>query len=596
MRVPIFYLCTALVSLAATARGAVPTNRIASADGVEIAYDIEGRGEPALVFIHGWAYDRRLWDAQVAAFRKTHRVIRLDLAGHGESGRTRKAWTMEAFGDDVAAVVRAAGLPRVVLVGHSMGALVALEAAARLKDRVAAVIPVDELLDAEARMPAEQQEAFLAEMRKDYAGTVEKSVPQYLFRPDSDPAVVQKVVAQVRAGDPQILTDALAQTWAYDKAKGMAAVSAPIRGLNADLQPTNVEVNRRYAPSYEAAILKGYGHYPMLENATAFNQELTGILAALGVGVKPPAALTLDVREWAVPWKDTRPRDPFMDAGGRVWFVGQVGDYLAHLDPATGKFTRVDLEKGTGPHNLVVDDHGAVWFAANHRAYIGRLDPASGAIKRYAMPDPRAEDPHTLIFDARGALWFTAQMSNFAGRLDPRTGDVRLVPMPEAGSRPYGIVVDREGRVYFNEFGNHKIGAIDPATLKLTEYPLADARTRGRRIGLTSDGAVWYTDYGRGFLGRLDPKKGTVREWALPAGEQSLPYAMAVDDKDRVWLVESGPQPNRFVVFDPATEEILATAPVPSGGGTVRHMVFVPRTREIWFGTDKDTVGRVKVP
>lgn len=71
---------------------------------------------------------------------------------------------------------------------------------------------------------------------------------------------------------------------------------------------------------------------------------------------------------------------------------------------------------------------------------------------------------------------------------------------------------------------------------------------------------------------------------------------MAVDDKGRLWVVESGPQPNRVVGFDPETEKVFAIAPVPSGGGTVRHMVFAPSTKEFWFGTDKDTIGRVKVP
>jgi virginiamycin B lyase len=102
---------------------------------------------------------------------------------------------------------------------------------------------------------------------------------------------------------------------------------------------------------------------------------------ALFLAAAPSAVL--DIREWPVPWKDTRPRDPFLDPKGRVWFVGQTGDYLAHLDPVTGKFTRVDLEKGTGPHNLIVDAGGDVWFAGNRKAYIGRLDAASGAIKRY---------------------------------------------------------------------------------------------------------------------------------------------------------------------------------------------------------------------
>jgi virginiamycin B lyase len=59
--------------------------------------------------------------------------------------------------------------------------------------------------------------------------------------------------------------------------------------------------------------------------------------------------------------------------------------------------------------------------------------------------------------------------------------------------------------------------------------------------------------------------------------------------------VESGLRPNRFVAFDPATESFLAATDIPSGAGTVRHMVFDPRTRAIWFGTDAGTIGRAKL-
>ena len=74
------------------------------------------------------------------------------------------------------------------------------------------------------------------------------------------------------------------------------------------------------------------------------------------------------------------------------------------------------------------------------------------------------------------------------------------------------------------------------------------------------------------------------------------PYPAALDDRDRIWLVETGAQPNRFVGFDTKTRQFLPGADVPSGGGTVRHMEFDGRTRLIWFGTDANTIGRVQLP
>lgn len=84
--------------------------------------------------------------------------------------------------------------------------------------------------------------------------------------------------------------------------------------------------------------------------------------------------------------------------------------------------------------------------------------------------------------------------------------------------------------------------------------------------------------------------------WALPGGTGSRPYAMAVDDQDRLWMVETGSRRNRFVGFDPRTEQFIGSTEIASGAGAVRHMLFHAPTREIWFGTDANTVGRVKVP
>lgn len=59
--------------------------------------------------------------------------------------------------------------------------------------------------------------------------------------------------------------------------------------------------------------------------------------------------------------------------------------------------------------------------------------------------------------------------------------------------------------------------------------------------------------------------------------------------------METGPQPNRLVVFDPRTERFTMKREVPSAGGTVRHMFYDAATRTVWFGTDANTIGRASV-
>ena len=322
-------------------------------------------------------------------------------------------------------------------------------------------------------------------------------------------------------------------------------------------------------------------------------------LAALtsGSNAQTSATAPVQITEWTVPWEKTRPRDPYVDGQGRVWFVGQEGNYIAHLDPASGKFKRYEIESGTHPHNLIVDKSGKVWFAGNRNARIGALDAETGKSAIYAMPGGEPRDPHTMIFDSKGNIWFTAQGGNAVGHLDTKSGKVRIANVTTKNSRPYGIVVDRKDRPWFAQLGTNKIATIDPSTLEIREYTLPNERTRVRRLDMTPDGAVWYGDYTRGMLGRFDPATGTAKEWPLPSAATSLPYAMAIDDRNRVWLVETGVQPNRLVGFDTKTESWISVTPIAeSGAKTVRHMVFHAATRTLWFGTDANTIARVKVP
>ena len=148
-------------------------------DGVQIHYESGGRGSPALIFIHGWNCDRSYWSAQVPVFAAAHQVVALDLAGHGDSGVNREAWSMANFGADVAAVADTLQLEDIILVGHSMGGQVALEAARLLKGRVKMIVGADTLSDVSLRYADAQLAAMLAAMEADFPGTVDGMAVSY---------------------------------------------------------------------------------------------------------------------------------------------------------------------------------------------------------------------------------------------------------------------------------------------------------------------------------------------------------------------------------------------------------------------------------
>lgn len=307
-------------------------------------------------------------------------------------------------------------------------------------------------------------------------------------------------------------------------------------------------------------------------------------------------AENLDIREWQVPYEESRPRDPYAESDSSVWFVGQRAGYLAHLDANTGEFSQVPLKDGSGPHNLIVGSDGVVWYAGNLNRLIGRYDPATGDIEEIMMPDEGARDPHTLIFDENEEnIWFTVQGGNMMGRLNIETRKVDLIQSRTERSRPYGIKMAPDGSVWVVLFGSNKLGHIDPGTMTYDEIEIPRPEARPRRLEVTADGVVWYVDYAKGVLGKYNPTEESFSEWQMPQGEGARPYGMASDSGGRLWMVASGVQPNVFVGFDPATEEFINATEVGSGGGTIRHMHYHEPSGAVWFGTDTNYVGRAIV-
>ncbi|HET8807500.1 MAG TPA: lyase [Methylophaga sp.] len=331
-----------------------------------------------------------------------------------------------------------------------------------------------------------------------------------------------------------------------------------------------------------------------------FTTFLTVMSLSIAVQAEPrqnslPALL--EFTEWQVPWENSRPRDPYMGPDGKVWFVGQVGDYVAWLDPKTGDMKKFDIAKA-GPHTVIVDKTGTPWYAGNKDQHIGKMNPQTGDVMRINMPEG-VNDPHTMAFTSDGYIWFTVQRSGeagFIGRLNMADNDVDIIEVPGKNMRPYGLVIDSQDRPWIAFMGDNAIGTVDPESmvLQIIDTPTQDSVIR--RIGVTSDDRIWWTDAGMGHIGVYDPQQKSMRQWPTPGGEAAGLYAMTVDHKDRIWYVETGLQPNRFIGFDSQNEKFISIDEVPSGGISIRHMVFDEASNAIWFATDANTIGKAVVP
>src|SRR6187401_846993 len=157
--------------------------RIAIApDGVHVQYRVYGTGEPALVFIHGWSCDSNYWREQLPAFKQKYTLVTVDLAGHGGTDGNRSDWTITRFGQDVATALSAVPNKQIILVGHSMGGPVALEAARLLKGRVIGIIGVDTFKSVGAPVPTKAQvDAAVKPFEADFIGQTRSLVADHLF-------------------------------------------------------------------------------------------------------------------------------------------------------------------------------------------------------------------------------------------------------------------------------------------------------------------------------------------------------------------------------------------------------------------------------
>jgi sigma-B regulation protein RsbQ len=257
------------------------TTVVNAADGVPINYSAQGKGDTALVFVHCWACDRTYWDNQVPEFAKNYRVVTIDLPGHGQSGQGRKSWSIDSFAEDVKAVVTKLDLKRVVLVGSSMGGPISVAAARSMPERVVAIVPVDSLLNVEQKITPEQIDAVVKQMQADYKGSVTALTNQFFFSPNTPAAVKERVIKDATSRPPDLAVAILKGIFANDVLPALREIKVPIHAINGDRAPTDLAANRKYASQFDATILKGMGHYPMLEDPTRFNQALADVLKKL---------------------------------------------------------------------------------------------------------------------------------------------------------------------------------------------------------------------------------------------------------------------------------------------------------------------------
>jgi pimeloyl-ACP methyl ester carboxylesterase len=229
---------------------------------VTLAYVEAGRGAPPLLLVHGWCGDHTYMAAQFAHFGRAHRVVSVDLRGHGESDKPAQEYTVAGFADDLAWLCAQLGVTKPVVVGHSMGGNVAFELARRHPDLPAAIVAVDSAIVLPPGGREATQELAAALRGPDWQAAVQRGVAESLFLPTDDPGLKAQIVAGMASLPQHVTLSALEHhiiTW--DGEAAAAACRVPALLIAAATPLSDLERFRRVTPQLVTGQTVGAGHF-----------------------------------------------------------------------------------------------------------------------------------------------------------------------------------------------------------------------------------------------------------------------------------------------------------------------------------------------
>lgn len=251
-------------------------------DGTKLACFDSGGDGASVVLVHGWCCDHGFFAPQAEHLAKAgRRVISLDLRGHGESDAPEVAYTIGLFADDIAWCIDKLGLKRPVIVGHSMGGIVAFDLAARYPDMPGAIIMLDSSV---ARSQAAKTAA--AGLCKQLAGpdrvkVVRDYVSTTLFIPTDDAARKERLLDSMSSAPAHVVVSAMEGLRDYDPSYAKGLVKAPSLYIAADepVPRSDMAAMHDLLPQLAYGQTVGSGHFCQLEVPEQVNAMLDRFMA-----------------------------------------------------------------------------------------------------------------------------------------------------------------------------------------------------------------------------------------------------------------------------------------------------------------------------
>ncbi len=249
-------------------------------DGIRLHVRLDGpEGAPPLVLANSLGTDLTMWDPQVAALTRTHRLIRFDTRGHGKSAVPPGPYAVPRIAQDVLGLVGALGYDRFDFCGLSLGGMIGLYLARTAPARVGRVA----LCNTAALIgPATVWDTRIKTVNENGMAAIAPGVIDRWFTKsfqEKDPAAVARVRDVMLATDPAGYTAACAAVRDMDQRDGLAEVKAPTLVIvgDHDLATTPAQ-GEELATGIGAARLVRLdaAHISNIEQAEAFTAAVTG--------------------------------------------------------------------------------------------------------------------------------------------------------------------------------------------------------------------------------------------------------------------------------------------------------------------------------
>jgi len=234
-------------------------------NGIKLAYDDTGSGGPTFVFVHGWTCDRSFFAAQAEYFSKNHRVVSVDLRGHGDSDKPEIEYPISAYAEDLAHIIKELNLGPVIAVGHSMGGLVVLQLAAMHPENVKAIVMIDPAPFVPTKDRKKSSEKLIASIEAGETEPQRLLIASRYFLPSSSKRILNQVRDAMMSSPAHVAIEALRGIVSFNVLEIVDRCKVPALHLAATPPLNPPHLMSEWMPSVVNGWTVGAGHFSQLE-------------------------------------------------------------------------------------------------------------------------------------------------------------------------------------------------------------------------------------------------------------------------------------------------------------------------------------------